>query len=72
MSNFVASFEWSFGKYQLTGFRMSFNVGPLHHALWKLHVFTSEKSVRDQTTVKFMVKGTRFLENSNFYLKNSL
>lgn len=45
---------------------MSFNNGPLHYAIWKLHVLTSEKSTRDQTTVKFMAKETCFLEKFQF------
>lgn len=45
---------------------MSFNNGPLHYAIWKLHVLTSEKSIRDQTTVKFMAKETCFLEKFQF------
>lgn len=45
---------------------MSFNNGPLHYAIRKLHVLTSEKSIRDQTTVKFMAKETCFLEKFQF------
>lgn len=45
MSNFIASFKWPFGKYQLSEFRMSVSVDPFYYAISKLHVLTSKKKL---------------------------